>query len=323
MIFITGGTGFLGSTLIKQLIDRGIDVIATKRAQSTIPAVLLSSSLIQWVDADINNYFELEEALEGVTQVYHCAALVSYQKKDAKSLFKVNVEGTAHLVNLCLEKNIRLLHVSSIAALGEHKADKLISEEDPWEHSASTSNYALSKYQAEMEVWRGITEGLEAVIVNPSLILGAAAGSKGSGAIFSMINKGLKFYPKGSVGVVDVEDVAAIMILLMDKCEISAERYIINHLNISNKDLLSVASVLMKRPEPTIEVSETLLQIASVVSGMWSFFSKSASSLTRESAAASSAQLQYSNAKLQSLLDFRYRPLEQTLKEIANLYTKQ
>lgn len=323
MILITGGTGFLGSTLIKQLIDRGIDVIATKRAQSTIPAVLLSSSLIQWVDADINNYFELEEALEGVTQVYHCAALVSYQKKDAKSLFKVNVEGTAHLVNLCLEKNIRLLHVSSIAALGEHKADKLISEEDPWEHSPSTSNYALSKYQAEMEVWRGITEGLEAVIVNPSLILGAAAGSKGSGAIFSMINKGLKFYPKGSVGVVDVEDVAAIMILLMDKHDIRAERYIINHLNISNKDLLSVASVLMKRPEPTIEVSETLLQIASVVSGMLSFFSKSASSLTKESAAASSAQLQYSNAKLQSLLNFRYRPLEETLKEIANLYTKQ
>lgn len=323
MILITGGTGFLGSTLIKQLIDQGIDVIATKRAQSIIPASLLSSSLIQWIDADINDYFELEDALEGVTKVYHCAALVSYQKKDAKSLFKVNVEGTANIVNLCLEKNIRLLHVSSIAALGTNKDNLPVSEKDHWEHSPTTSNYSLSKYQAEMEVWRGITEGLDAVIVNPSVILGAAAKDKGSGAIFSMINKGLKFYPKGSVGIVDVVDVASIMIQLMEKGEITAERYIINHLNIPNRDLLSVASVLMNKPEPTIEVSETLLQIASTVSSMLAVFKKSDSSLTKETAAASSAKLQYSNAKVQSLLNHSYRPLEQTLKEIANLYSKQ
>lgn len=323
MILITGGTGFLGSTLIKQLIDRGIDVIAIKRAQSTIPEALLSSSLIEWVDADINNYFELEDALEGVTKVYHCAALVSYQKKDAKALFKVNVEGTANLVNLCLQKGIRLLHVSSIAALGSSKYNRPISENDHWEHSPTTSNYSLSKYQAEMEVWRGITEGLDGVIVNPSVILGAAAKDKGSGAIFSMINKGLKFYPKGSVGIVDVEDVAAIMIQLMEKEEITAERYIINHVNIANKDLLSVASVLMNKPQPRIEVSETMLQIASALSSVLSVFRKSDSSLTKETAAASSAQLQYSNAKIQSLLNHRYRPLEQTLKEIANLYNKQ
>ncbi|ULT28722.1 NAD-dependent epimerase/dehydratase family protein [Sphingobacterium sp. E70] len=178
MILITGGTGFLGSTLIKQLIDQGIDVIATKRAQSIIPTSLLSSSLIQWVDADINDYFELEDALEGVTKVYHCAALVSYQKKDAKSHFKVNVEGTANIVNLCLEKNIRLLHVSSIAALGTNKDNLPVSEKDHWEHSPTTSNYSLSKYQAEMEVWRGITEGLNAVIVNPSVILGRQPKTK-------------------------------------------------------------------------------------------------------------------------------------------------
>jgi len=323
VILITGGTGFLGSTLIRQLIDQGIDVIAIKRAQSTIPASLLSSSLVQWIDADINNYFELEDALEGVTKVFHCAALVSYQKKDAKALFKVNVEGTTNVVNLCLEKGIRLLHVSSIAALGTNRENLPVSEKDHWEHNSLTSNYSLSKYQAEMEVWRGITEGLSAIIVNPSVILGAAANDKGSGAIFSMINKGLRFYPKGSVGVVDVEDVAAIMIQLMERDDITAERYIINHLNISNKDLLSVASVLMNRPEPKIEVSETLLQIASTVSSMLAVFKKSDATLTKETAAASSAKLQYSNAKIQGLLNHSYRPLEQTLKEIADLYNKQ
>ena len=323
MILITGGTGFLGSTLIRQLIDQGIDVIAIKRAQSTIPTPLLSSSLIQWVDADINNYFELKDALEGVTKVYHCAAMVSYQKKDAKSLFKVNVEGTTNVVNLCLEKGIRLLHVSSIAALGTNRDNIPVSEEDQWEHNSLTSNYSLSKYQAEMEVWRGITEGLNAVIVNPSVILGASASDKGSGAIFSMIDKGLRFYPTGSVGVVDVEDVASIMIQLMEREDVTAERYIINNLNISNKDLLSVASVLMNKPQPTIEVSETMLQIASTVSSLLSIFKKSNATLTKETAVASSAKLHYSNAKIQALLNHSYRPLEQTLKEIAALYNKQ
>ncbi len=174
-----------------------------------------------------------------------------------------------------------------------------------------------------MEVWRGITEGLNAVIVNPSVILGAAAKDKGSGAIFSRINKGLRFYPKGSVGIVDVEDVATIMIQLMERGDITAERYIINHLNILNKDLLSVASVLMKKPEPSIEVSETMLQIASTVSSMLSVFKKSDATLTKETATASSAKLHYSNAKIQALLNHHYRPLEQTLKEIADLYNKQ
>jgi len=131
VILITGGTGFLGSTLIKQLINAGIDVVAIKREQSIIPKDLKSSSLIRWINADINNYFELSDAMVGITQVYHCAATISYTKKDIAQLHKVNVEGTAQIVNICLDRQIRLLHVSSIAALGQNDGTKPVTVRNP------------------------------------------------------------------------------------------------------------------------------------------------------------------------------------------------
>jgi dihydroflavonol-4-reductase len=320
VILITGGTGFLGATLIKQLIDLGIDVIATKRSNSIIPEQLLSSSLIQWIDADICNYFDLEEAFQNITEVYHCAAVVSYQKQDAANMKKVNVEGTAYVVNLCLAHQARLVHVSSVAALGSSKNQAPVSEKDYWEYESSLSNYAISKYESEMEVWRGIAEGLNAVIVNPSVIIGASSGAKGSGAIFSLINKGLKYYPTGTVGVVDVEDVASIMRNLMALKNISGERFIINNVNLSNKELLEKASALMGKAAPKIAVPPSVLMIAATLATAVASIKKEKSTLTKDSARASSEKLAYTDAKLQQALAFEYKPLETTLKEIAVRY---
>lgn len=320
MILITGGTGFLGATLIKQMIDLGIDVVATKRPNSIIPKPLLSSSLIQWVDADVCNYFELEEIFKGITQVYHCAAVVSYQKQDADYMKKVNVEGTSHIVNLCLENNARLIHVSSVAALGSSKTKEDVNERDFWEYNSLLSNYSISKYESEMEVWRGIAEGLDAVIINPSVIIGAASGKKGSGAIFSLIDKGLKYYPVGSVGIVDVEDVATIMRALMGLKEITAERYIINNVNLSNKELLTRASALMGKSAPAIAVPPTVLKVASTLVTFFADLKNKKSTLTKDSARASSEKLSYSATKLQKILPFVYKPLEKTLIEISNSY---
>jgi nucleoside-diphosphate-sugar epimerase len=323
VILITGGTGFLGATLIKQLIDLGIDVIATKRSNSIIPQQLLSSSLIQWIDADICNYFDLEEAFNNITEVYHCAAVVSYQKQDAANMKKVNIEGTAHVVNLCLANKARLVHVSSVAALGSSKNHAPVNEKDYWEYEPTLSNYAISKYESEMEVWRGIAEGLDAVIVNPSVIIGASSGSKGSGAIFSLINKGLKYYPTGTVGVVDVEDVASIMRDLMANQHITGERFIINNVNLSNKELLDKASALMGKPAPKIAVPPTVLKIAATLATAVASIKNEKSTLTKDSARASSEKLAYSDAKLQQALVIEYKPLETTLKEIAIRYNLQ
>lgn len=321
MILVTGGTGFLGSTLIKLLVDNGHAVTAIKRTESIIPEKLKASSLINWVDAEITDYFSLADIFDGITEVFHCAAKVSYQKADAEEMNRVNVEGTRHIVNLCLEHQARLVHVSSIAALGVNKQGNPVNEKDKWEYNRNISKYSLSKYNSELEVWRGITEGLRAVIVNPSVIMGLGSGQKGSGVIFELVKKGLKIYPPGSVGIVDVQDVANIMILLMNNKEISSERFILNSENISNKDLLHKIANLLGKPAPSIEAKPFMLSIAWRVAKIAAIIQRKRPALTKESTQASAAKMSFSNDKIIRTLDYTFKPLNQTLEEVALTHT--
>lgn len=317
MILVTGGTGFLGSRLISLLIDQGIAIMATKRETSIIPESLKSSSLIQWVDADITDYFALADLFPTVTQVYHCAAIVSYQKADRFNMLHTNIEGTKHLVDLCMLHSARLLHVSSIAALGSSKQGELINEDSKWDSGLKHANYSISKYESEMEVWRGIAEGLDAVIVNPSLIMGSGTGPKGSGMIFSVVRKGLKFYPKGSVGIVDVEDVAKASITLMNNKAITGERFILNSSNLSNKDLVEQIAKLLDKKAPTTQISPLMLGTAWRLAKALSFLTGEAPALTKETAQAATATLVYSNQKIINTIGYTFKPVEQTLQEMS------
>lgn len=321
MILVTGGTGFLGSTLIKRLIDDGNSLIAIKRESSVIPDSLKDSSHIEWKNADITDYFALADLFENITEVYHCAAHISYQKGAASLMNNINIEGTKNIVNLCLEHEARLVHVSSIAALGTNKLGKPVSEKDKWEFDRKLSKYSLSKYKAELEVWRGTIEGLDAVIVNPSLIMGASAGRNGSGVVFDLVNKGLPIYTTGSIGIVDVDDVAKVMISLMHRKDIKSERFILNSENISNKSLLEKIANLLQKKSPTIEAKPFLLSIAWRLAKFASFFSQKEPTLTKESSRAAAAKLMYTNEKIVSTIDFSFKPLDQTLKEIALTFT--
>jgi len=320
VVLVTGGTGFLGSALIKQLIDSGVDVRATKRESSAVPPVLQNQPRLRWVDADITDFFALEEAFEGVTQVYHCAAFISFHAADRDRLLKVNVEGTAHVVTLALEYRARLVHVSSVAAVGSPKSGLEITEKDLWEYSPDKSAYAISKYESEQEVWRGIAEGLEAVIVNPSVIIGATARSGGngtSGTLFASLQKGLNFYTTGSVGLIDVEDAAEAMIRLMEDRAIRGERFLLSSANLSNRELLDRCSAYLGRPAPRYRATPFMLGIAWRAARLISWFTGKRPALTKDVAKAASRNRRFSNAKIVAATGMTFRPITDTLREIC------
>jgi dihydroflavonol-4-reductase len=332
MILVTGGTGLVGSHLLQALARDGKPVRAIKRASSDMgmvrrvfdlysPEPEKDFSLIEWVEADLMDIFSLEDAMEGVEEVYHCAAIVSFLPGDRKKLLKVNTSGTANVVNAALEKKIRkLCHVSSIAALGrpENQSD-LIDEKLVWKTSKNNSNYAVSKYGAEREVWRGTAEGLDAVIVNPSIILGVAGPSQGSSRIFNAVWEGLKFYPLGKNGFVDVRDVVRAMILLMNS-DICNERFILNVNNIEYKTLFDLMAVSMGKPGPSIKVSPMLSGLAWRVEKLRSMISGVKPLITRETARTAVQQNRYSNEKIRKELGFEFTPIEETIGHFCRIF---
>lgn len=316
MILVTGATGFLGAELIKQLTDKQLKVRALKRSTSKIPALIIDNKLVEWVTADINEPESLADAFEDVTQVYHCAAFVSFDPKEKTKLLKINIEGTENIVTLCIENNARLLHVSSIAALGNAKKGEQITEKDFWEYDPHVHSYAISKYEGEMQVWRGIAEGLNAVIVNPAVIIGKNAGFAGSGAIFKLVKDGLKFYTDGATGIVDVEDVATAMILLMDS-NITEERYTLSADNLHYKDFFAAIAQGFNIKAPATAAKPWMLGIAWRAAKFASWFTGKAPALTKDAAKSSFNLSYYSNEKIKNTLNFEFKPLQQSILEVC------
>ncbi|MGV3509226.1 MAG: NAD-dependent epimerase/dehydratase family protein [Sphingobacteriaceae bacterium] len=323
MILVTGATGFLGSELVKQLVESGNKVRAIKRATSNIPSVLQNKELLEWVDADILDYFALEKAFEDISQVYHCAALLSFSAEDKHQQLRINKEGTQHIVNLCMEKNIqKLVHVSSVAALGVAKENLPVTEKNQWEYDGTQQGYSISKYESEMEVWRAIAEGLNAVIVNPSIIIGKNAGTNGSGQIFETVRKGLKFYTSGSNGFVDVEDVARAMILVMNS-DVSGERFLINAENWALKDLFTEAAKAFNLPAPAIEVKPWMMEFAWRGAQFLSMLNGKKYGLTKDTARNAFKKTHYSSEKFQHYFpEFTYKPIKISIKEVCDALKK-
>lgn len=303
--------------MIHQLSRTGVKLRALKREHGIIPSLLRDNPYIEWVVADINDFSSLEDAFEDVDQVYHCAAMVSFDPRHQAELLRVNIEGTANVVNLCNTYQARLLHVSSVAALGNAKKNNLIKETDFWEYDPKAHAYAISKYEGEMEVWRGIAEGLDAIIVNPSVIIGAGAGFKGSGAIFKLVKEGLSYYTRGATGLVDVQDVASCMISLMNS-PIREERFTISAENYPYQQLLAEIAKGFSLKAPAREAKPWMLGIAWRAAKLASLVSGKPAALTRDSARSSLNKSLYSNEKITSATGITFKPLSQSIAEICN-----
>ncbi|WP_069658708.1 NAD-dependent epimerase/dehydratase family protein [Arcticibacter eurypsychrophilus] len=319
MILVTGATGFLGSELIKQLHGQGLRVRALKRSHSSIPPILQNLPDIEWFNADILDYFALEKAFEGITHVYHCCGLISFHSRDKKNMLRVNMEGTAYIVDLCLLHQVtKLVHVSSVAALGDSKTNSAVTEKDIWEFNGTQHGYSISKYEGEMEVWRGIAEGLNAVIVNPSVIIGKNAEKEGSGKLFDLVSKGISYYTPGTLGLVDVEDVAKVMITLMEST-VTSERFIINSANWSYKNLFAETARRLNIPVPKKEISKFQLSAGLWLATLAALFTGKKQDLTRDTVKSAFQNALYSANKLHQFFpDLYLKPIAVSIDEITD-----
>ncbi len=332
MIFVTGGTGLVGAHLLFELTSAGKKVTALKRKTSNLQQVLKTFSYysensqnlfnqIEWVDGDILEYFSLEKLLKGVTEIYHCAAIISFQTKERSKMISNNVEGTANLVNAAIENGVtKICHVSSIAALGRLENGELVTEETNWVPTKNISGYSESKFFSEAEIWRGIEEGLDAVIVNPSIILGPANWENGSAKMFKTIWNGMKFYTKGITGFVDVKDVTRAMIQLMDKSNFEtckSKRFILNSENLSYESVFSQIATELDKLKPTIFASSFLLNIVWRVATFASRIIGKPSMITRETAASSNQINNFDGSKITRTINFKYLPISESIKQTA------
>ncbi len=330
MIFITGGTGFLGSHLLYLLIKQGKKVIALKRKTSTFtkfnliiksyqeePEIFHQS--ITWVNGDLLHLEDIFKEHPQITEIYHLGALVSFQQRDRKSLRQINVLGTRHIVDLSLSNNInKFCFVSSIAAIGRENDEKIISEKTEWIETPYNTNYGISKHNAELEIQRGIAEGLNACIVNPGIIMGPGEINSGSTKMIQTVIDGLKFYPPGSNGFIDVRDVATIMFTLMEQ-EICSERYILISENLSYKSLFDIIALATNKKSPYLKVNPLLAKIYCQYQRIKSTLSGKKPLVTKETMNTSMNHFIYSNQKIQKQLNYDFLPIKESIKDTLRL----
>lgn len=308
MILVTGATGMIGARLLYDLVSRGESARAIRRGSGEGVFSIYTREhpelreRVEWVQADLDDIVGLEEALDGVDTVFHSAGMISFDPRTEKEMWVTNVLGTTHLVDLCLAKpGFRYFaHVSSVATLGRHSQSALMDENSHWDPAAHPSRYAVSKYAAEREVWRAIAEGLPAVMVNPSIVLGPGDFSKGSAALFRKVKNGFPFFTDGVSGFVDVRDVSAALLFLYDK-QVTGERFILNGENLSFQDLFRQMADNMSVKAPSIRTLPwmsgmlwPLEKLRSIITGKPPF-------ITRETARSAHSHFAYSAQKIEQL----------------------
>ncbi len=333
MILVTGGTGLVGAHLLYKLSLSENKIRATYRSQSKIEKtkhvfsyftddVKSLFNKIEWVEADLLDIPKLTDAFNDITKVYHCAALVSFDPNEYLKLRRTNIEGTANIVNLCLANKVKkLCYVSSIATLGKTEDNSAITEDTHWNPEDDNSVYGITKYGAEMEVWRATQEGLNAVIVNPGVILGGGFWKSGSGWLFKKIHKGLKYYTTGTVGYIDVNDVVDAMIKLM-KSDINNERYILVAENWSFKDFAIKVAENLKVDLPKKEAKPWLLNLAWRLDWLNYFFTRKYRKLTKQMAKSVLTNRHFSSNKIKNDLKFEFTPIDDSILETCDLFLK-
>lgn len=331
MILLTGATGFLGSYFLKALLEKGVSVRALYRQPERIEVTLgflqkfgISKQKVEervdWFQADLLDLVRLEESFVGIDTIIHCAAVVSFHKGDRELLRKVNVEGTANMVHLSLKHRIAsFCFISSVGALGHVDPPARVNEKTPWNQEKS-NYYGWTKREAELEVWKGMQEGLRSLIVNPGVILGPGPWKQGSPSIYHKVQRGLRFYPPSSIGIVSAVEVTRLTLKLLEK-EAFKDSFILVQGHWDYKKLLgTLRAALHGKPGRLLRLPLWLLRGISLIDSLQAGITGKPLGLTREVIRSFSWPVQYNNQKAQDLLDYTYPDLQTDLMETARKY---
>ncbi|PWT77976.1 MAG: 3-beta hydroxysteroid dehydrogenase [Bacteroidetes bacterium] len=321
-VLVTGGTGFLGAYILQALVEKGYSVTAIRRSNK-IPFFIDASVLdkVDWVDGDVLDVDKINQCMRGVSAVVHAAAKVSFDSRERSEMYRTNVEGTANVVNCALQNNIqKLLHVSSVAALGRNENQILVNEGKEWEDTKLQSHYASSKYHAEMEVWRAVAEGLNAVVINPSTVLGFGDWNLTSCALFKSVYHEFPWYTNGITGFVDVRDIAKAAVLMLEN-DVSAERFLLSGENWSYRQLFNCIADGFQKKHPAKEATPFMGGLAWRWEKLKSLFTGITPLLTKESARIAQYQVQFDNSKMHRFFpEFVFTPLQDTIQQACQLY---
>lgn len=328
MIFVTGGTGLVGSHILLELANKQVPIVALKRPTSDLKIIqslfkrnqsedLLNR--IEWVEGDLSEVNHLIQLMKNADVVYHCAALVSFDSNDRLDLIETNIEGTSNLIDAAVQTQVKkLVYLSSTSAIGKQPKVEVIDETCEWNPDNKNGHYSFSKHYAEREVWRGIEEGLNAVIVNPAVILGPGNWHTSSTRMFKSVFDGLKFYSNGANAFVDVRDVAQVAIKLADS-GIKNERFLVFSENMDFRTVLNLMAKHLEKKAPQFYATPVMGYIAGLVSEIWSVIGGTKPLVTRESARSANSIQVYSNQKINSAIDHEFITVEQSIKDTSKV----
>lgn len=323
MIGVTGANGLLGSFIIRKLIDENEKFVAFKRSSSDISLLEDLKGKIEWRNLDLLDPVAMDDSLQGITSMIHGAALVSFNPRHASLISKVNTEGTRNLINACLASNTRrFVYISSVAALGRVKGQRLIDENNKWVENSLHTGYATSKYYAELEVFRGQEEGLSTVIVNPSVILAPADWTRSSARLFGYAWKERTFYIEGSMNYVDVRDVVKATLALLNS-GMENERFILNAGTVSFKEFFDAMAARFGKKPPMIRLNRNFLKIVAGVEALSARLRRTEPKITPETARLADADFFYENKKIKNHLRFEFRTLDDTLDWCCAYYMQK
>jgi nucleoside-diphosphate-sugar epimerase len=333
LVLLTGATGLVGGHMLVRLFKSGKNVRCLIRSSSSLEQLKLIctfynqpfedlNNAVEWVQGDTLDFIGLCSIMKQVTEVYHCAAMVSFRSKNRVELFQTNVQGTSNMVDAALMEGVgKFCFVSSIAALGSTPDQTPVMEDTPRKNEEKTSAYSESKFRTELEVWRAISEGLNAVIVNPGVILGPGNPDAGSLLLFQVGRKGMPFFTRATTGYVDVRDVCDISIELMER-GLFQKRYVLISENAHNGTVFGLIGKEFGKNAPRIQAGKALLCIGVLFSAIAGRFTGKPSQLTLDTIKSAQNPQVYSNERIHKTLDYSFIPLQQTIRETSDFLKK-